>query len=131
MLYSVDIVVVDAGRNDIGLPIDVYAAAMEQYLTEVARLWPSARIVVIAPSFLSVEPPHDYAERVAAIRSIVSAMGGNVIDPIAGGWYRGVDVSTLLRPDGLHPNQRGQEFLAGKLTESLSNLGIGQAGDAR
>lgn len=129
-LYSVDVVVVDAGRNDIGSPVDVYAKAVEQYLSEVALLWPSARIVVIAPSFLSATPPPDYAARLAAINGIVAASGGTIIDPVNEGWYQGVDVSTLLRPDGLHPNQRGQEFIAGRLTRSLSNLGISQSGEA-
>lgn len=130
MIYDVNLVVVDAGRNDLEAPPDVYGEAMKQYLTEVSRLWPAAKIVVIAPSYLSAEPSSDYTDRISLTGQIVESFGGILIDPLAEGWYDGVDLSAKVLPDGVHPNQRGQEFIAKKLGESLRNRGIGQAGAA-
>ncbi len=107
---------------------EVYGKALEQYLQQVSRLWPTAKIVVIAPSYLSAEPYSDYGTRITLISKIVESFGGIVIDPIAEGWYEGVDVSTLLLSDGVHPNQAGHLFIAKKLGESLRNHGIGHTG---
>ena len=129
MIYAAaDVVVVDAGRNDLGTPINEYGEALQHYLREVKRSWPAAKIVVIAPSFLSAEPDTDYGARISIIRQITESYGGVLIDPVAEGWYQGVDLSTLELSDGIHPNQAGHRLIAKKLTELLIDHGIGQPG---
>jgi lysophospholipase L1-like esterase len=127
-IYEANLIIVDAGRNDLDAPTDVYGAALERYLREVSQLWPAAKIVVIAPSHLSAEPYSDYTDRIPMISQIVDSARGILIDPVAERWYVGVDTSALVLPDGVHPNQRGQEFIAKKLGESLLSNGIGQPG---
>lgn len=128
MVYAVDIVIVDAGRNDLGTPINAYGEALRQYLSEVSQSWPAAKIVVIAPSFLSPEPGSDYPDLISMISSITESFGGVLIDPVAEGWYQGVDLSTIEISDGIHPNQAGHRLIASKLVESLQSHGIGQSG---
>ena len=128
MIYEVNVVIVDAGRNDLETPLDVYGQALDQYLREVTRLWPGAKIVVIAPSFLSAEPYSDYSARIPVISQITESFGGVLIDPVAERWYDGIDVSTMEISDNVHPNQEGQEFVANRLAESLRSHGIGQPG---
>jgi len=127
-IFDVDLVIVDAGRNDGEAPSDAYGSAVAKYLGEVSRLWPAARIVVIAPYYLSSDPSPDYAARIAVISQVVQSVGGLLTDPVAQGWFVGVDTSALVLPDGVHPNQRGQEFIAKKLGESLRSQGFGQSG---
>jgi lysophospholipase L1-like esterase len=129
-IYDVDLVVVDAGRNDLDAPLEQYGDALKQYLSQVTSFWPEAKIVVIVPTYMSTEPSPDYASRVSMIKQIADSFGGTVIDPLAEKWYDGVDLSAMTLSDGVHPNQRGQEFLAQKLGQSLRNRGIGQTGAA-
>lgn len=127
-LYNPDFVIIDAGRNDLQAEPPTSREAVAQYLRQVKRLWPAAKIVVIAPYYLSAAPDADYAARLSLISPEVASHDGILIDPLAEGWYEGVDVSAMLQPDGLHPNQAGQEFIAQKLGKSLLNRGIGQSG---
>jgi lysophospholipase L1-like esterase len=129
-IYDVDLIVVDAGRNDIDAPLDQYAEALKQYLSNVAEFWPAAKMVVVVPTYMSADPSTDYATRVAMTNKIVSTYGGTVIDPLAESWYEGADLSRMTLPDGVHPNQRGQEFIAQRLAQSLRDRGIGQSGVA-
>ena len=127
-LYDPDFVIVDAGRNDRQAEPTVLGEAVTRYLQQVKRMWPGAKIIVIAPYYLATAPDPDYGARISLLSPIVAAQDGMLIDPVAEGWYEGVDESAMLQPDGFHPNQAGQEFLAKKLRESLQKRGIGQSG---
>lgn len=129
-LYDPDFVIIDAGRNDLEAAPPVFGEAVAQYLGQVKRIWPAAKIVVIAPYYLTAAPDADYGARLLLISQIVASHGAILIDPLAEGWYEGDDISVMLQPDGLHPNQAGQEFIAKKLGQSLQNRGIGQSGAA-
>ncbi len=122
--YNVDLVVVDAGRNDSRAPVTSLSRALDKYLARVAQLWPDARIVVLAPAQLSSVQAPDYPARVAAMGDVVSRHGGVLIDPAAEGWYDGVDLSTIRTEDGLHPTPLGHQLIARKLGEALHRYGI-------
>jgi lysophospholipase L1-like esterase len=128
MLYAADVVIVDAGRNDLEVPPTIYGNALEQYLRRVTEIWLGTKIVVIAPSYLSPEPYVDYDARISVISKVVKSFGGILIDPLAEGWYEAANVSILLLPDNVHPNQSGHQFIALKLEQSLLNRGIGKKG---
>ncbi|MFI5509955.1 SGNH/GDSL hydrolase family protein [Mycobacterium sp. NPDC051804] len=130
-LYSADVLIVDAGRNDLDQPVPVYADALSQYLTRAAGSWPDAKIVVVAPTFLSPEPAEIYTSRLQAIQDAAASVGGIVVDPVSEGWYQGVDVASLLLPDSAHPNQAGHHHIADKLQQSLASHGITPRGDSR
>jgi lysophospholipase L1-like esterase len=118
-LYAADLIVVDAGRNDLEAGIPAYGQAMQQFLREVKQTWPAAKIVVIAPSPMTTEPSPEYGEAVNVLSQITSSLGIVLIDPIAEGWYNGVELSDYQFHDRKHPNQKGQALIAQKLAESL------------
>lgn len=129
-LFDPDFVIVDAGRNDNQTPAPVLASATARYFQQISRIWPAAKLIAIAPYYLSPGPDPDYGTRIELLHPIVADHGGLLIDPAAEGWYDGVDESTMLQIDGLHPNQTGQEFIARKLAKSLQDRRIGQSGAA-
>ena len=122
--YNADLVVIDAGRNDSRAPLTSLSRALDKYLTSVGQLWPNAKVVVLAPAQLSNVQEPDYPLRTAAIGDVVSRHGGTLIDPVAEGWYDGVDLSSIRTEDGLHPSPLGHQLIARKLGESLQRHGI-------
>jgi lysophospholipase L1-like esterase len=124
LIYDANLVIIDAGRNDLEVGVEGYGKALEQYLGVVKQFWPEAKIVVIAPSFMSTEPYPDYANLISVIGPITESFGGVLIDPIADGWYNDVDLSVYQAPDHLHPNQAGHQLIAQKLAESLIRRGL-------
>ena len=122
--YNVDIVIVDAGRNDLQAPLTSLSSALDRYLTRVGQLWPDAKIVVLAPAQLTNEQAPDYPLRVAAMSEVVGRHRGILIDPAADGWFNDVDLSTIRAEDGLHPSPLGHQLIARKLGEALQRYGI-------
>jgi lysophospholipase L1-like esterase len=122
--YNVDIVVVDAGRNDLQAPLTSLSSTLDRYLTRVGQLWPDARVVVLAPAQLTNEQAPDYPARTAAMSDVVARHRGILIDPAADGWYNDVDLSTIRAEDGLHPSPLGHQLIARKLGEALQRYGI-------
>lgn len=122
--YSVDIVVVDAGRNDLQAPLTSLSSTLDRYLTRVGQLWPDAKVVVLAPAQLTNEQAPDYPLRIAAMSDVVARHRGILIDPAADGWYNDVDLSTIRAEDGLHPSPLGHQLIARKLGEALQRYGI-------
>ncbi|OBA93110.1 hypothetical protein A5662_20350 [Mycobacteriaceae bacterium 1482268.1] len=128
MIYVADVVIVDAGRNDLDEAPDAYGAGFEQCLSQVRRLWRDTKIVVIAPSYLSAEPDPAYRERISVISRLTEAFGASLVDPIAEQWYAATDVEAMTIPEGPYLNQAGHRFIARKLADSLLIQGIGAPG---
>ncbi|MFL0175311.1 SGNH/GDSL hydrolase family protein [Mycobacterium sp. SMC-13] len=124
-----DIVIVDAGRNDIPAEPEVFGGAVESYLREVKQSWPQAEIVVIAPWVMAPEQDPTYAATASIICERTEVVGAMCIDPVAEGWFTGVDVSTSSMDDNRHPNQSGHTFVGRKLAEFLQSHGR-MAGEA-
>lgn len=122
-VYQADVVIVDAGRNDNDLGPEEYGQAMEEFVREVVRFWPTARLVVIAPAAFSADPYPGYAERVSVIGQIAHSYGGVLIDPVAQGWYAEIGESEIQASDNTLPNQAGHYLIAKKLAESLERDG--------
>ena len=122
--YSVDLVIVDAGRNDLQAPVASLSSTLDRYLTRVEQLWPDAKVVVLGPAHLTNVQAPDYPLRIAAMGEVVARHGGILIDPAAEGWYNDVDLSTIRAEDGLHPTPLGHQLIARKLGEALQRYGI-------
>jgi hypothetical protein len=122
--YSVDIVIVDAGRNDLQTPLAALSSTLDRYLARVKQLWPDAKVVVLAPAHLTNIQAPDYPLRIAAMTDVVARHGGILVDPAAEGWYNDVDLSTIRAEDGLHPTPLGHQLIARKLGEALQRYGI-------
>ena len=82
------------------------------------RITPSARILVIGPPW----PDADVPDEMWRIRDVVSAqahdIGARFVDPLAEGWF--ADRPDLIGPDGVHPNDAGQAYLADKIVPLIA-----------
>lgn len=123
-LYNVDYVLIDGGRNDLGLlPADVIPAA-DEYIKKVRATWPKAKIIVMLPSYVSAEEASNYPAVSEGMRRSAEEVGAYVIDPVADGWYRGKDLAPLLWRDHVHLNAAGNEYYAGRIIDSLRTMGL-------
>jgi hypothetical protein len=92
---------------------------MSAAIHEVRRAWPRAAIVLVRPRLLA-RPGDDlgfgdkFFDRLQAQHA---ADGMVVVDPIS--WLAGIDTSRMLRADGTHPNQPGEQALSSALVDSL------------
>lgn len=121
---SVDLLIVDAGRNDLGLPPEQISAAIDEYLKRARELWPNAAIVEILPTPINPTPYGDYSAIRDMAAADVHAVGGTLIDPYADGWYDDIDPQSLLQDDLVHPNAAGHAHLAEHLRDSLQKIGV-------
>jgi lysophospholipase L1-like esterase len=117
--YQPDVVVLDGGRNDVFAPRADVFKAMSAAIDEVRRAFPRAAIVFVRPRLLS-RPDDDLGfddDFFARLQAQHSADGMVVIDPISR--IAGIDTSGMLRADGIHPSQRGEQVLTSALVDSL------------
>lgn len=74
---------------------------------------PSARFIVVGPSWANDDPP-DYVRRSRDIlRDRAASLGAKFIDPLDDRWF--VDQPELIGKDGVHPTDAGHEYIASKL----------------
>lgn len=121
--YSVDYVLVDAGRNDLGIDPAQVAAAITTYFDRLQSLFPTARKAIVIPSYVTLDPADNYPYIRDALLSTAAKIHADVMDPVAEGWYRGVDLPSMLGPDGIHFNGPGNEFYARKIGDRLRQFG--------
>ncbi|WP_162465176.1 MULTISPECIES: SGNH/GDSL hydrolase family protein [unclassified Mycolicibacterium] len=123
-LYNVDYVLIDGGRNDLGLPpVDVIPAA-DEYIKKVRATWPQAKIILILPSYVSAEEASNYSAVSAGLRRTAEEVDAHVIDPVAEGWYRGKDLAPLFWKDGIHLNAKGNEYYANRIIDNMRAMGL-------
>lgn len=118
----VDLLVVDAGRNDLQRPIVELAEAIARYLKTARQHWPNAAIVLIFPCFISDAPMDGYQLLRTNVENSLALVGGTLVDPVADRWYANVDTQNLLGTDRVHPNRAGHAFIAERLLTSLCQL---------
>ncbi|MFD4430704.1 SGNH/GDSL hydrolase family protein [Nocardia sp. NPDC058497] len=132
-IFTVDVVFLDAGRNDLGYEPRSVLEALTDALSEVGRLWPTARVVVIMPAYMSATPYANYAALRAGFAKACEAADATLLDPVAEGWYSGADtdIAAMQIGDNVHPNALGHQFLAGEIADSLVRNGLGEIVTAR
>jgi lysophospholipase L1-like esterase len=120
--YHVDYVLIDGGRNDLGeLPEPVVAAA-DAYIKKVHSAWPNAKIIVMLPSYATATVADNYPALAQGLRRTAESVGAYVIDPVAQGWYRDVDIKPLLLDGGADFNGEGNSYYANKIVENLARM---------
>jgi lysophospholipase L1-like esterase len=117
--YQPDLVILDGGRNDVFVPRDGVFNAMSAAIDEVRRTWPRPAIVLVRPRLLSAPNDDlgfndDFFDRLQAGHA---ADGMVIVDPISR--LAHIDTSRMLRADGIHPNQAGEQALSTALVDSL------------
>jgi lysophospholipase L1-like esterase len=122
--YNVDYVLIDGGRNDLGLqPAEVIPAA-DEYIKKVRSTWPKAKIIVILPSYVSADEASNYAAVSAGMTRSAEEVNAYVIDPVSEGWYRGKDLAPFLWNDGVHLNAPGNEYYASRIFDNMRAMGL-------
>jgi lysophospholipase L1-like esterase len=122
-LYNVDYVLIDGGRNDLGLPPTEVIPAADEYIRKVHDTWPKAKIIVMLPSYVSAKEAANYPALSQGLRRIADEVDADVIDPVAEGWYRGRDLAPLFWNDRVHLNAVGNEYYASRIIADLKALG--------
>jgi lysophospholipase L1-like esterase len=117
--YQPDLVILDGGRNDVFVPRDGVFRAMSAAIDQVRHTWPGAEIVLVRPRLLG-KPDDDLGfddDFFDHLKAQHAAEGMVVVDPIS--QLAGIDTSGMLRADGMHPNQPGEQALSSALVNSL------------
>jgi hypothetical protein len=125
--HRVDYVLIDGGRHDLGEPPESVVAAADEYLSKARSHWPKATIIVLLPASAMADDTANYPAVADGLRRTAESVGAYVIDPVAQGWYRDIDVKPLLRQDGdgAHLNGDGETYYADKIIENLKLMGFG------
>lgn len=118
---NVDVVVVDAGRNDAGVPAARFAAAATEYFDALTAAYPDRPVIVVAPYFLGADGPSMTSMRAYLSRE-ANRRGWYFIDPLAEGWPQ--RLGGLRSPDGVHPTPAGHMAIAKELADEIQRLGI-------
>jgi hypothetical protein len=119
-------VVIDGGRNDHG-SLATETQAVTSYFDAVARAFPHANVVVIAP-FIMRSLPSDYAATRCLLEKQAVTHGWSYVDPLAQGWI-GPSSALLVASGGVHPNNEGYVYLENHfvpaIAEALLTPGVG------
>jgi lysophospholipase L1-like esterase len=122
--YDPDLVVLDGGRDDTFASQTFLFDATVLALSEVRRAWPQAKVIVIRPRLLA--NPADTLgfddDFITRLLAEPDAAGAVVIDPFRS--LVGTDTQGLLGPDGIHPNQAGEDVMTKALNDALLALGV-------
>ena len=122
--FKPDYIVIDGGRNDLSKDPAAVSAALSRYYADLRRVFPQAKIVAVVPSYVVTERADSYPAIAATVRSSSEQIGAYVLDPVAEGWYDGVNLAPLLWRDGVHLNAAGAQFYADKIANGMRRLGV-------
>ncbi|GAB3127601.1 SGNH/GDSL hydrolase family protein [Tsukamurella serpentis] len=122
--FHPDVIIVDGGRNDLGLPATTVAPRIHQFLRALRDAFPKAAVVTVVPTYVTdLIPPNEPGIR-DAIVAASKDISGYVIDPVAEGWFRGRDLKPLLWRDKIHPGAEGNRYYADRMVTALKALGL-------
>lgn len=107
-----DIVVISGGRNDIGVDLTRFRAAVESTLVTAHSRWPQAKVVVTDPLWDSGPLPQALLTLSAIVSEVVGEQNATWLDlhqPLLGN-------PGLVAGDGVHPNDLGHAAIADSFT---------------
>jgi GDSL-like Lipase/Acylhydrolase family len=113
----INIVVIDAGRNDLSFPEATLRQAVVSYFRAVSRDFPNVKVVLIAPWEMKSKPT-DYLMLRHLEASWAQHFGWAFIDPIDEGWVNQKSAA-LVCSDGVHPNVDGYDYIARHLAHAM------------
>ncbi|HEU5372512.1 MAG TPA: SGNH/GDSL hydrolase family protein [Gaiellaceae bacterium] len=114
---GVDVVLIDAGRNDVGHPPKAFRRAVVSSFDAVAKGFPSSAVVVIAP-FLMTSKQHSFLAMRRVLRQQARIHRFAYVDPIAEGWINRASAK-LVVSDRIHPNQQGYDYIVAHLAPAI------------
>jgi acyl-CoA thioesterase I len=113
------LVIVQAGHDDIGVPLRVERRQVERAIAFIRAAAPRARIAVL--TVFTAGPPSAAARHTdrAIVSAAVTADGHVIVlDPLTGGW------TFQHSHRGLHPTAAGDAWIAGKVVGILRAHGV-------
>ncbi|WP_222194123.1 SGNH/GDSL hydrolase family protein [Modestobacter italicus] len=122
---AADVVVVEGGLNDRGVPADQLAAAATRFLQSLRARAPMAQLVVvgaIAPDPGDPTSTAEFTEVNAALSTVAAQQNVTFIDPVAEQWFTPQNSAAYIAPDRLHPTQAGHAYIATLLSDHLRGL---------
>lgn len=122
--YRIDYILIDGGRNDLGLVAGPVVTAADEYIRKVHSYWPAAKIIIVLPAYVLARMADNYPILAEGFRRTADSVGAYVIDPVAQGWYRDIDLKPLIGRDGIHFNGKGNAYCADKIIENLKQIGL-------
>jgi lysophospholipase L1-like esterase len=113
------LVIVQAGHDDIGVPVQVEEQRVKQTIAVIRAEAPHAKIALITVYAKRSPTPAAYLTDRAIVTAGKAADPGVIImDPLVSGW------SFQRAPDGLHPTAAGSVWIARKVAETLRADGV-------
>lgn len=113
-----DVVVIETGANDglRGLDVDSTRANLRAIVAKVKAARPGARILLAQME----APPNLGAKYTAAFHAMYQDVAKEATVELMPFLLRGVaGITNLNQPDGMHPNERGEEIVANNVWETL------------
>lgn len=143
----IDVLLVNGSINDAAWSTyapEVHRAAVDRFLTDVARVRPDLHVVLVGIEPLGIRLAPVWGERARAMTANLAAMVGrhpNVvgfIDPYTDPWLTGTGSITnpkgdgnqddYIGLDGVHPSVAGIRYYVGRIAEQLAPLTLPSAG---
>jgi hypothetical protein len=124
-----DSFIIDFGRND-GPLTPAISKAAAQYVSRVHQLWPHAKLVMIAPFFITgQEVPGGWGPMEKAL---MKRHGGIAIDPQGEGWLNDPSMQkhTFPKVGGNHPDDVGYAYLGKRFTATFEHYGLASPANA-
>jgi hypothetical protein len=121
--YLADVVIVDAGRDDVTFAASRVRRAIAMTFRRIHADWPKARLVVIDPYLMTSSKEIDPA-LTQYLRSTTKRYGGLFLDPIAEGWISPAKTQGLTTADGLDPKPAGHRYIARHLVADFRRHGL-------
>jgi hypothetical protein len=107
------LVVFFGSRNDEGVDPELLTVRARNDFYLARRIARSARLLVVGPPWPTADVPASMLQVRDVLSTAGRAAGAVFVDPISERWF--VDRPDLIGPDGVHPNDAGHEYLAGKI----------------
>ena len=114
-----ELVVFFGSSNDSVASPSVLASAVGDTFAKTKATAPAAKLLVIGPVATNPNPPPAIARIPGILRDEAQAVGAVFVDPIAEGWL--ATNPEMFGPDGVHPNDAGQQFLAERIGPLIRN----------
>jgi lysophospholipase L1-like esterase len=115
-----DVVFLASGHNDRRYATGAVARAADAVIDRLRPALPNATIVVIGPIWQDGAPAASIVRLRDHLRRKAAATGALFIDPLAGRWFAGAS-HRFIKADGIHPDDAGHRFIAGRVLAVLAN----------
>lgn len=117
-----DLVIVQGGSNDQGLPADELRPAVSRTIDALHVKYPGARLIMMGPVALYGGLPTEREAVNALLRGYARDQNLIFIDPMGEAWFARGEGKTMANPDNGHPNAAGYDRIADLFVRNVQRL---------